>query len=156
MAEVTVTLMRVAPPLWRRLPRRLRSHSRGIAPFNRAMLARGVGPLAVARMRAGHRLVVDLRSGTEWFAYYTGQFDDPRIRAARALVHRRPGVAVDAGANIGLWTVPLTLEAATVGSRVIAVEPVPGNARRLGENLRLNGVEAHADIRQVALSDGSG
>jgi FkbM family methyltransferase len=107
-------------------------------------------------MRAGHRLIVDLRSGTEWFAYYTGEFDDTRIRAARALMRRRPGVAVDAGANIGLWTVPLALEAAAAGSRVIAVEPVPANARRLSENLRLNGVEAHTDIRRVALSDGPG
>jgi FkbM family methyltransferase len=120
------------------------------------MMALGAGPLAVADMRAGHRLIVDLRSGTEWFSYYTGEFDDMRIRAARALLRRRPGIAVDAGANIGLWTVPLALEAAATGSRVIAVEPVPSNARRLSANLRLNGAEADADIRQVALSDRPG
>jgi FkbM family methyltransferase len=148
--------MRAAPLLWRRLPRRVRNRSRGVAPFNRTLIALGGGPLAVADMRAGHRLIVDLRSGTEWFSYYTGEFDDLRIRVARAVLRRRPGTALDAGANIGLWTVPLALEAAAIGSRVIAVEPVPANARRLRENLRLNGVEAHADIRQVALSDGPG
>jgi FkbM family methyltransferase len=120
------------------------------------MMALGVRPLAVADMRAGHRLIVDLRSGTEWFAYYTGEFDDTRIRTARALLRRRPGVALDAGANVGLWTVPLALEAAATSGRVIAVEPVPGNARRLRENLLLNGVEAHAEICQVALSDSAG
>jgi FkbM family methyltransferase len=149
-------LMRAAPVLWRRLPARLRNRSRGIAPFNRALIALGGGPLAVADMRAGHRLIVDLRSGTEWFSYYTGEFDDQRIRVARAVLRRRPGTALDAGANIGLWTVPLALEAAASGSRVIAVEPVPANARRLRENLGLNGVEAHVDIRQVALSDSPG
>ncbi|SFL57975.1 FkbM family methyltransferase [Geodermatophilus ruber] len=153
---VAATLLRAVPPLWRRLPRRLRTHSRRIAPVNRALMALGGGPLVVADMRAGHRLIVDLRSGTEWFTYYTGEFDDRRIRVARAVVRRRPGVAVDAGANIGLWTVPLALEAAAAGSRVVAAEPVPANALRLAENLRLNGVEAHADIRRVALSDAPG
>jgi hypothetical protein len=32
---------------------------------------------------------------------------------------------VDAGAHIGFWTVPLPLEAASSGGRVLAAEPVP-------------------------------
>jgi FkbM family methyltransferase len=119
-------------------------------------MALGAGPLAMADMRAGHRLLVDLRSGTEWFAYYTGEFDDQRIRVARTLLRLRPGVAVDAGANIGLWTVPLAREAAAVGGRVIAVEPVPANAGRLRENLRLNGIDVRADVYELALSDAPG
>jgi FkbM family methyltransferase len=135
----------------------MRTRSRSVAPFNRAVLGLGAPPLAVAQRRAGHRLILDLRSGTEWFPYYTGEFDDGDARAARELLRRRPGAAVDAGANVGLWTVPLAAEASALGTRVIAAEPLPQNTRRrLLDNLRLNGLEGCVDIRQVALSDGPG
>lgn len=145
-----------APTAWRRLPAHVRQSSRCIAPLNRLALRLGASPVAVARMRTGHRMILDLRSGTEWLPYYSGEFDDRRIRVARELMRRRSGVAVDAGANIGLWTVPLALEAAELGGRVIAVEPVPANARRLVQNLRLNRVADWVDVKQVALSDTSG
>lgn len=126
-----------------------------VARLNRALLEIGASPLAIAKMRAGHRLCLDLRSGTEWLAYYTGRFDDARIGAARHLL--RPGcVAVDAGANIGLWTVPLGGAAAERGGRVVAIEPVPANARRLRDNVRLNGVEAAVLVVELAVSDGGG
>lgn len=98
---------------------------------------------------------LDLRSGTEWFAFYTGVFDDARIAAAASLLHAG-GTVVDAGANIGLWTVPLALRAAQQRSRVLAVEPVPANARRLRDNLSPNGVLDATDVVEVALSDGRG
>lgn len=145
-----------APTAWRRLPAHVRQRSRGIAPLNRLTLRLGASPVAVARMRTGHRMILDLRSGTEWLPYYSGEFDDRRIRVARELMRRRSGIAVDAGANIGLWTVPLALEAAELNRRVIAVEPVPVNTRRLVQNLRLNRVDEYVDVKQVALSDTSG
>jgi hypothetical protein len=47
------------------------------------MLRWGAPPVHIARMRAGHRMLLDLRSGTEWFAYYSGSFDDGRIQFRR-------------------------------------------------------------------------
>jgi FkbM family methyltransferase len=143
--------------VWRRLPRRLRRRWRYVDPINRAMLRIGAPAVTTAQMRGGHRLRLDLRSGTEWFAYYTGVFDDGRIRAARELMCRRSGgVAIDAGANIGFWTVPMALQAAAGHGCVVAVEPVAANARRLRENLALNAVVDYVDVREHALSDAAG
>lgn len=142
---------------WRQLPRRVRLRRwRSVDPFNRAVLAAGAEPVVTARMRLGHRLRLDLRSGSEWFAYYTREFDDRRITAARRLLHAPRSVAVDAGANIGLWTVPLARHLAEFGGHVVAVEPIPANAARLRENLRLNGLEVVVDVHEVAVSDRAG
>lgn len=142
-----------APPLWRRLPSRMRPEVRSLARFNEAMRALGAPPLAVTAMRAGHRLQLDLRSGTEWLSYYTGEFDDGQLAAACHLLHRPGAVAVDAGANIGFWTVPLARAAAAVDGRVVAVEPVPNNRTRLSTNLRLNCLAEVTDMCPVAASD---
>jgi FkbM family methyltransferase len=63
------------------------------------------------------------------------------------VTHARAGTwAIDVGANVDMFTVPL----ATAGARVLAYEPAPENARRLEENLRRNRLKAR--VRQVALS----
>jgi FkbM family methyltransferase len=142
--------------VWRLVPRHLRVRSVYLRGLNRALLAAGASPVAIARMRLGHRLRLDLRSGTEWFAYYTGEFDDRRITTAQRLLRRPGGVVVDAGANIGFWSVPLARHLAGMGGRLLAVEPVPANAARLRDNLRLNGVDGLAEVTQVALSDRPG
>jgi FkbM family methyltransferase len=156
-ASMATRVRQLAPGAWRRLPPSVRRRWRRPERFNRTMLRLGAPPLAVAQMSAGHRLLLDLRSGSEWLAYYTGEFDAGRIRTAQALLHRESGgVAVDAGANIGLWSVPLALEASRTGAAVMAFEPVPRNAERLRQNLWLNDVAAIAEVRQHAVSDRPG
>jgi hypothetical protein len=109
-----------APGAWRRLPPSVRRRWRRPGLFNRTMLLVGV--------RRSPSLL-DLRSGSEWLAYYTGEFDTGRVRAAQALLQQKPGgIVVDAGANIGLWTVPLAFEASRTSACVLAFEPVPYNA----------------------------
>jgi FkbM family methyltransferase len=153
-ASMAVRVRQLAPGAWRRLPPTVRRWWRRPELFNRATLWLGAPPVTQAHMNAGHRLLLDLRSGAERLAYYTGEFDTGRVRAAQALLQRQPGgIAVDAGANIGLWTVPLTLEASRTGACVLAFEPVPHNAERLRQNLLLNDVAGHAEVRQHALSD---
>lgn len=112
---------RCIPMLWRRLPRAVRTRSRWAAPFNAGALRAGARPLATTRMRAGHRMLLDLRSGSEWFAFYTGEFDDSRIAAAQRLLTEPGSVAIDAGANIGFWSVPLACRAADIGGHLIAM-----------------------------------
>lgn len=89
----------------------------------------------------GHRLFVD------------GQFEYGVIARAITLLRdlRLPtgGLLVDVGANIGTVTVTLLREG--VFRRAVAVEPIPGNCRRLRRNLRLNGLRQRARVIQAAL-----
>jgi FkbM family methyltransferase len=63
----------------------------------------------------------------------------------------RPGdLFIDIGANIGSYSV----YAAECGAEVISVEPVPHNAKRVRENLNLNGYAGQ--VVQKALSDHPG
>ena len=63
----------------------------------------------------------------------------------------RPGdLFLDIGANIGVYSV----YAAECGAEVISVEPVPQNAKRVRENLDLNGYQG--EVVQKALSDHPG
>ncbi|MGH3999135.1 MAG: FkbM family methyltransferase [Pseudonocardiaceae bacterium] len=107
-------------------------------------------------MCTGHRILLDLRSGSEWFAFYTGESDDSRIAAAHLLLTEPGSIVIDAGANIGFWSVPLARRAADIGGRLVAIEPVPANATRLRGNLGLNDLNAVADVVEVAVSDRNG
>lgn len=138
--------------LWRRTPPGVRPRWQYVDPLNRALLRLGAPVVAETRMCAGHRMRLDLRSGTEWLAYYTGAFDAERLEVARTLL-RHGGAVVDAGANIGLWTVPLAVEAARKDAVVLAFEPVVANVERLTENLRINGVDGVVRVHRLALSD---
>lgn len=146
-------LRRSLPTLHRRLP--AASSAALFDRLNQALLRTGATPTAETRMRGGHRLRLDLRSAAQARAFYTGEFDDDRIEAAQHLM-TRGSIAIDAGANVGLWTVPLARHAAVVGARVIAAEPVPSNAARLRENLAINDLTLVAEVVQTALSDVQG
>jgi len=64
------------------------------------------------------------------------------------------GIAIDVGANLGEWTIPLARKAGAEG-RVIAVEPNPVIARALALTLRINHLE-RVNILEEALSDAEG
>lgn len=67
----------------------------------------------------------------------------------------RPGdVVVDAGANIGLFTLFASVRVGRSG-RVLAIEPDPENFSRLGESVRENRL-ANVDLFPFALADSSG
>jgi FkbM family methyltransferase len=138
----------------RRLPQRWARRSGALARFNEAVSERPA-PLVSARMRLGHRLRLDLRSRTEWFAYYTGRYDDSRIQTAQRLLRRSGAVAVDAGATIGFWTVPPAKAVAARAGTVIAVEPLSANRGRLEENVHLNRLSDAIHVVAAALSDTS-
>jgi FkbM family methyltransferase len=68
------------------------------------------------------------------------------------LSRARPGTtAIDVGANVGMFTVPLAGRAA----RVLALEPAPPNVDRLEENLRRNGL-TNVVVRPVAVGEAAG
>jgi FkbM family methyltransferase len=121
-------------------------------PVSRANLAEIInrnlpgGAVVCAKMRRGHKMMVDLRSG-EYPAYYTG--DDTRHIETILKFVRPTWVVLDVGANIGFWSVPLAKSV----TKLYAFEPVSGNYSRLCNNLRLNALEGRVVSFPFGLSD---
>jgi FkbM family methyltransferase len=99
----------------------------------------------------GHQMLLDLRSGTELPAYYTGDYETKAIKSVLKLLSPR-SIVLDVGANVGFWTIPLA-RALTSGGCLHAFEPVPANLTRLAENVRRNGLNAIVRLHSVGLSD---
>jgi FkbM family methyltransferase len=103
-------------------------------------------------MRRGYRMTVPRSSQMGWPAAFTGEYEDPDLDLVASFFE--PGtLAVDVGANFGFYAVPLGLQAAQHGGRVLAVEPVPVNLAFLRRNLRENGLESSVDVLPVGLGD---
>jgi FkbM family methyltransferase len=102
-------------------------------------------------MRLGHEMLVDLRSESEFHAYYLGDFDTKAIRGALRLI-RPDSTVLDVGANIGFWSIPLASHLKGQGC-LHAFEPVPANFRRLNENVCRNALEGTARLHESGLSD---
>ncbi len=134
----------------RSLPK-VRGRGRLAQAVNAALLAAGAEPRTVARMVAGHSLVLDSRIRAHCWALFLGLYNDEFVGALLGFL-RAGGVVLDVGANIGFVTVPLALAAKRMGARVVAVEPFRGNVERLRENLRLNQVDELVTIVEAGLS----
>lgn len=112
--------------------------------------------LVTFTMRDGSRMRVDLRSRTEIWAYWTGEYDYDIIR--RLATCLTPGCVVfDVGANVGFYTVALARRLQALGGGALyAFEPVPTNFARLQEVVRLNALEDTVHPVNVALGDEEG
>jgi FkbM family methyltransferase len=98
----------------------------------------------------GGRVFVWYREDLGLVALLSGGFEQAETEWLLARV--RPGTtAIDVGANVGMYAVPLALAA----GRVLAFEPAPDNVRRLRENLALNGLE-NVTVRPIALGERAG
>jgi FkbM family methyltransferase len=96
----------------------------------------------------GGRVFLHHRDDIGLVVLLTGSFERREIEVARSCA--RPGTtAIDVGANVGIFTVPLAL--AVGNGRVIAVEPSPENVALLEHNIRLNDL-ANVDVHAVALA----
>jgi FkbM family methyltransferase len=90
-----------------------------------------------------------------WQSAFTGGWDAKVIDHMRQYI--RPHTTVlDVGAAIGLWTIPLGEAARQAGATVVAVEPLPGNARWLEHNIALNGLEAFVTVHHLAVGSETG
>lgn len=93
-----------------------------------------------------------LTESTGWDLLHGADVEGAELRWAVA--HVRPGdTVVDAGANIGLFTVPLARAVGPTG-RVIAIEPSASSAERLRRNVALNRL-TNVQIEAAAVGDTS-
>ncbi len=104
-----------------------------------------------APMRLKYKMLIDLRSNTEYQAYYTGDYDTDSIGSLLRMF-RPDWTVLDAGANIGFWTIPLA-NALKRGGILHAFEPVPSNFSRLHQNVSVNGLDSVVKLHPVGLSD---
>lgn len=122
---------------------------------NLGFLEAGVPPIRTVRMRDGIRMRIDLRSLTEWYASYSGRYDDEVISLICRLLARRPGNFLDVGGNIGMYAVRVSAHLPP-GMKTYCFEPMPSNARRIRENADANDLSERIELYRVALSDRSG
>ena len=133
----------------------IRGRGRFALAFDRMLLGGGADPIFKAPMLLGHSLFVDMRVQSHVWAAYSGTYNDIQIKSLMRLFPVG-GVAMDVGANIGFYTVPLARAAKEKGGRVLAFEPYLPNADRLRSNLEINNLTSQVDIHNVALSDDNG
>ena len=139
---------------WRRLLAtafRILPHFRGKGPLGVAVgrfLANpnaGSDALETFRMCDGSTMKLDLRSRTERWAFWTGQYE-PDLVSAFSKILEPETVVLDIGANIGFYSIALGRKLKRLGGKVYAFEPVPANFARLQEVIRLN------DLSETVLS----
>jgi len=99
------------------------------------------------------RCYSDSNSASNLF-YFTDYFDVDEMGFCRRYL--RPGdYVVDAGANIGIYTVFLH-HVIEPGGRVDVIEPAPQAVNRIHENVRLNNAENAVEVYPCALARASG
>ena len=131
-----------------------RGIGRASGAFNKAMLMLGAAPIVEAPMQDGTRMRVDLRTRTEFIAYYTGTYDADLLKIIFALVDTN-AVFLDVGANIGFYSVAVGNFIRRNGGsgRLYGFEPFEGNYERNLDNLRGNNLLEVCSLLKVGLSN---
>ena len=102
-----------------------------------------------AELPGGGRVFLHHRDDIGLVVLMTGSFEQAEIDVARSS-SRAATTAVDVGANVGIFTVPLALAVGPRG-RVLAVEPSPESVAQLEHNIRLNEL-TNVDVHPIALA----
>jgi len=122
---------------------------------NTGFLSAGASPIQKMRMRDGTHMILDLRSKTEMYSFYSGRYDDATINLIRRLLDRLESDFLDVGGNIGMYAVR-AIAGSKTDRRCVCFEPMSDNALRIEENTSLNGLQNRVDVHEVALSDSCG
>ena len=113
-----------------------------------------------ANVNGNNRLILDLRSWEQKFAFYYGTYEPDFIDVTRRLF--RGGIFYDIGASIGIFSVTMAnicreQQAGEQPSHVRAFEPVPANLRRLEAQITENDFDDDLiRVEKIALSDAPG
>jgi FkbM family methyltransferase len=106
-------------------------------------------------MSLGHKLFLDRRCGTEFWAFYSGRYDDELINNVDALL-KDHSYFLDIGANVGFYSVAIGRAAAARGCMIVAFEPGLGNFLRLQQNIALNNLCSVVRPERLGLSSNTG
>ena len=112
---------------------------------------RGDGDMACRHLESPFGVVaVTYDPKLEWISQQKGNYLQDHFDVLKR--ESREGVALDIGANMGLFT----LSAAALGHSVVAFEPSTANLKRLYASLFVNGFAHRVDVEQVALGSTPG
>jgi FkbM family methyltransferase len=131
-----------------------RGRGRLIWIINRVFLRLGAEPVVLTLVN-DVKLRVDLRTLTEFNAFWGGNYDPVQIRLISSILNKLENPCfLDIGANIGFYS---TCVAHSLGNKgiVYSFEPHPGNCNRLIENISNNKL-SNVKILNIGLSSGSG
>ncbi len=112
------------------------------------------GATEIVTTREGFRIHVDPTDYAVGHTVARTASYEPEVSAAVRSVLKKGGTFVDAGANIG-WFSLLAASLTGPAGRVIAVEPNPLNVSLMLESAKDNGFE-NIEVRMVALGDAEG
>lgn len=131
----------------------IRGRSRIASMVNRTFPPDPSQAKVCAPMRLKYEMLVDLRSLTEYLAYYTSDYDTTSIRSLLR-TFGPDWTVLDVGANIGFWTIPMA-SVLREGGILHAFEPIPSNFSRLAQNVSRNGLDRVVNLHEHGLSDQS-
>jgi FkbM family methyltransferase len=154
MNRAASSLLEICGRVGRALPN-VRGRGRIALALRALLLKAGADPIVEGRMARGHRMRLDCRVPSHCWAFFNGGYDVDKVTAMLSFL-RPGGTALDVGANIGFYTVPLAIRAKTIGAKVVAFEPVQSNLTWLCDNLYLNDCFDVVEVIPKALGDYSG
>jgi FkbM family methyltransferase len=132
---------------WRR-----RIVRRRLELYEQAVAFPAYGEVAVPVAGVEGTFLVDIRSDILQRVVFSGGYEPQAVAIVRRELPSR-GDAIDAGANIGIFSVLLATLAGD--RRVLAIEPTPAVVRRLRHNLLTNGVASHVIVEECAIGSES-
>lgn len=106
-------------------------------------------------MRDGTRMQIDVRSRTEQWTYWTGEYDAAIISRITSSLSR-DCMVFDVGANVGFYSVALGNKLRNLDGRLLAFEPVLSNFERLTACIRLNELQETVSAYNIAVGDEDG
>lgn len=106
-------------------------------------------------MRDGTSMRIDLRAAAERTAFWTGEYDREALASITQFLCP-DAVVLDIGANIGFYSIALGNRLRSLGGKVYAFEPVPGNYRRLVRLIKRNDLDGVVVPVNIALGDAEG
>ena len=117
------------------------------------ILKLGGTPIVTAKMRDNTNIIIDLRSGTEFGAFFSGKYDYELIQTLTSLLNP-DHYFLDIGANIGFYSISIGNKVKKLGKgKVIAFEPLNSNFNRLKDNLNLNNLNDFCSAYEIGLSN---
>jgi FkbM family methyltransferase len=97
------------------------------------------------------KYICDLRSYTENYVPWTGEYEGATIRSILKFVDTSKNI-LDIGANVGYWTLNLAQKLDSK-SKVYSFEPVKANYDRIIEHLKLNSFQDKSKVFNLGLGD---